>query len=575
MGRSDGNGYYISKRQSSSEDDFELPPTPPKQGSEYLTISDDRSAGSNLEARNLAALIDRAALKEEDNHASGLQKVKKRTMLKQPPKLDDGTSLRHARIQQRFGQLRLRPELRHGNQPGINDLNEEDGEQAATTDAAGKNSNRTNVAVEKSQWVDSGDEIEPKDRLWTDMETLQQKIKEMQTELRNLQKQKEQNPKKRYQILFRIGDDCYLDHPEWNQGKTDIVSHVPLRNFDLFLERNKSILFVVYRDFGDGTSKTEADKLSQPKHFAESVHLIDKRLREVFEGFLKQDWRYMHDSEHLIKTGEMAAPYLFIYHHRHCWKNILSQYSRNVRERLNLLATYVSKHYGHEYTTADVLFAQRMVSAAYVKYLFQPGDILISQANGQYRGLVASSWPKEAEPELEFENMNNTEFSQWRDVLGLTRSASDDSGSEKSIENRGFHGSASSITNFHSNENDKPRYISPWIRKAEKETEKPSAAQVAAHKFNFSVWNWSFDGDFKREETSFILRLSTRASGTSSRAKNWDIHNLNIYPLEYAPRSIQNQLRQRGRMFWDCRKRCQVSYHEKDTEANDQVSSSI
>jgi hypothetical protein len=89
--------------------------------------------------------------------------------------------------------------------------------------------------------------------------------------------------------------------------------------------------------------------------------------------------------------------------------------------------------------------------------------------------------------------------------------------------------------------------------------------------FRIQVWKWSFDGDFKRQRDDVLLRVTQKTTNISIEATEWNMHDLDIYPLRLASRSVVNQLRCRGRMFWRCRKRCLISYQEWGTEAQDEV----
>jgi hypothetical protein len=551
-------GDYVS---SEAEEIVELnhlgssprPPSPPEEGPELITISDDRSAGSNLEARNLAALKDRATPKEHLDDdllptwgaSSKLKKSKKKKGTDLGfPHLEFEPSLRHAQMHQRFGQLRLNEEMAL-DPSALSEPHDEAGFMA------------------KSDWAASV-HVDTSDRLRSDIETLQQKITDMQKDLRDLERQKETDPKKRYQVLYRLDDICYLDHPEWTQGQTSIMSRIPLNNFDLFLERNKSILFIVYRDFGNGLAKPETGNfLSPPKHVSESIGLVDKRLCKVFERLLKRDWRYERDFQRLRQTGEIDAPYLFIYHHRRYWKDMISNCSATVRKHLSLLTAYVSKNYGHEYIAADTSFKRRRVSLDFVKYLFQPGDILVSQTAGQYIGLVASSWLGEAILIPTEKSGDKAEYLHEKDFSELFRLVPpgwDHDGSEQEDENDRLVPSPPLNLSF--------RRPGPNT----KDHDRLSPTRMMTQEFRIQVWKWSFDGEFKREADNIAFRLSPKTSDFSNGPTEWEMHGLDIYPLRYAPKSVIKRLHRRGKIFWDCRKRCLVSYHQTVTEAQDEVS---
>ncbi|KAJ4351209.1 uncharacterized protein N0V89_006548 [Didymosphaeria variabile] len=401
----------------------------------------------------------------------------------------------------------------------------------------------------------------------------------MQNELHQLEMQKSKHVEKQYHILYRIDSICYFDHPEWTPGHKNIVSRIPVKNLDLFLERNKRIVFIVYRDFNIPSAEKENKNTpfqtrhdTQPRPAKESIYPVSRRLRKALEIMLKHDWRYEAMSNHLRQAGEVSAPYLFVYHHRRYWNDMLAQFPQAVREHLSFLATYVSENYGHEYKAADTALAQRKTTAELVKYLFQPGDILLSQTSGQYRGLVANSWPQEIPsapaivpsrfppPMILYPHLNSH---RWQD--------SDSEFDNSDVDNEGMQPNSGPVG---MSEEDAFRRafdrMHPWFLSKEEEQAKTVAAAKTNKEFHIKVWKWSFDGDFKREADKVTLRLSQAAESTSGEAKTYKIHELDIYPLRFAPQVLAQDLRRRGEMFWECRKRCLISYRETSPEAQNE-----
>jgi hypothetical protein len=66
-------------------------------------------------------------------------------------------------------------------------------------------------------------------------------------------------------------------------------------------------------------------------------------------------------------------------------------------------------------------------------------------------------------------------------------------------------------------------------------------------------WTWEFDGKFFRNTVTLALRWP-------SDRDNARIVDLDAYPLKYAPAGVGDELRRRGKAFWDCRVRNYVKY---------------
>lgn len=534
---------------------------------ERHTISEDRSAGSNMEVRNLAALKDRNVSQKSSEPMGhpglpGFAHV--RPSSSQSPR-------EYAQFQQRFGRLRLDEEYPDENIEERDQSNLNDGLLPADVSASLDNSQPQLVA--KDDWVEDFEQADTSSSLQVDIDALQRHITEMQKQLSELEIQKQLHADKQFQILYRIEGTSYFDHPEWTQGYRSVVSRIPVRNLDLFLERNKNVIFIVYRDFNLAPPKTAAKhKPSSPQHTRESIHPVSRQLRKTLEMMLKHDWRYKSMFLEFRRKREMDAPYLFIYHHRTYWKDILAHCPYSVREHLNLVATYVSKNYGKEYMAADALFAGRKVSAEYIQYLFQPGDILISRSAGQYRGLVARSWPQDSghvhrHPQPPMHQPNSSVDSDINSDSALDSSSS----SDVDISDNKMKSSVEAVEHERDLLQHFFRRIRPGTASKAENNNKPVSTESSDKQFEVKIWQWSFDGDFKRVEGNIMLRLSQSTDNDPSRAKEWNMHDLDVYPLKFAPQSLVQKLRRRGMMFWKCRKRCLVSYHETNADAQDEV----
>ena len=551
------------------------PPPVPGKGPERLTISDDRSTGSNLEVRNLVALKDRTASDKSSEPSRALTwgyvppqpptKIRRLARAEIPPSAAK-RPVSYAQMQQRFGQLQFDKAMGIGadssemNDPNMNAAMDDMSE----TNILKGQGNGHLAAEANHSWVEgvsattASDHLDAEDMHQTGIESLQQQITMLQDELRQLENQKQKESPKPYHVLYRIDKKSYFDHPEWTQGNKAIVSRVPVQNLDLFLERNKSVLFIVYRDFSVIHMPKKGSTLHRPRHLEESIYPVNKRLRGAIEILLQNNWRYESFLQGFYKTGEVKAPYLFIYHNRPYWADILVEFSRHVREHLTVVARYVSQNYGHEYAAADALLARRKVSVNFVKYLFQPGDILVSRTDGQCRGLVAKSWPDVTEKAGEtpgIEASDTDDSDEWDYIAPDSHTHALSKKSE--VMPNSFRRSDQAVLFAQDKKNGLVR--------------KSGSAGISSKVFLIEVWKWSFDGDFKRQRDDVLLRVSQKTTNISIEATEWNMYELDIYPLRLACRSVVNQLRRRGRMSWRCRKRCLISYQELGTEAQNEV----
>lgn len=383
----------------------------PEKRPEPLTISDDRSAGSNLEVRNLVALKDRT-VHEAQSEGDTFYQSASISDLDFGDEIDDRTRyIRRAFLHKqamRLGQAQQRPQRTFheemmatgakftqldgvsmdANDDVLSEMGNSAGEDDLSREVKTDNSWLHGAPTTHTTHLPVGEQVHKRG-----IKILQKQITTLQDELRQLENHERQAHPTPYQVLYQIGSERYFDHPEWTHKKRGIVSRAPVQNIDLFLERNKSVLFIVYRHFGK-TSKIREDRMLQrPLPRTESIHFVNKRLRSGMESILLNNWRYDYFLPESYRTGQVQAPYLFIYHGRSNWQDVVAKFPQDVGEYLDVLTRYVGQNFGHEYAAADALFAERRFSINYVKYLFQPGDILVSREGGQFRGLLAKSWP--------------------------------------------------------------------------------------------------------------------------------------------------------------------------------------
>jgi hypothetical protein len=249
------------------------------QAPQRHTISEDRSAGSNLEVRNLAALKDWAASQkpsepEVENSSQGEKRYTSAPFAHE-------FSMGHAQLQQRFGQLRFDEENPNEHMDDADQRILED--DLFTADISVNPDHMRPRLIAKHDWVENIEQIDAGSGLQADIEILYRNLASMQKELGELEMQKRMHTNKQFQILYRIQGTCYHDHPEWTQGYKSIVSRIPVKNLDLFLERNKYVVFIVYRDFDPVPPRTGArNKISTPKHIRESIHPVSRKLAKHF-----------------------------------------------------------------------------------------------------------------------------------------------------------------------------------------------------------------------------------------------------------------------------------------------------
>jgi hypothetical protein len=357
-------------------------------------------------------------------------------------------------------------------------------------------------------------------------------------------------PSFRHQIFYRIwesvgdpskNDDTledqlsvpYFDHPVWARGDgraSRMRCEIPLENFELYLEKNKDVAFIVYRDFQTGSMDNAASYpvTHLPRHSSEKIQPINRDLITAIVDLLSSRDEYAKLLEMYLESNKLPAPYLFIYHSRTSLEEFQDGLTLPAKTQLSLLSKYVTEQFAHEYAAADDLLSQNKILPEYVHYLFKPGDLLVSKVGNEYTGHVATSWPQVRESKRELRM--------------------------------------------------------PFTGSRNCKEPRPDGVKddASAHKMRSSIraWHWEFDGNFQRRFETLELEIldsenrcgnATNTEGvekesreSNPQARATKISDLNVFPVQYASLEITEKCRRRGKNFWNCRHRRYVSYQESE-----------
>ncbi|KAK7697421.1 hypothetical protein SLS64_013559 [Diaporthe eres] len=197
---------------------------------------------------------------------------------------------------------------------------------------------------------------------------------------------KQQGPP-RAQIVHRV--EChkwrseqkyFLDQPwvvESGPFDTHLRGSQPINNFELYLERNKEIVFIVY------------------KHYEEEISLIAPELKEALvqiadvalEGIPHPDFE---DSRKIL------YPYIWYFHRRADIRQEIDELPPATRLYVDCFRDYIESRMEEEWQNVKMLMREGKISAQYMEYLMVPGQIIISQGNtstlAQRTASVVEDW---------------------------------------------------------------------------------------------------------------------------------------------------------------------------------------
>ncbi|KAK1994919.1 ATPase [Colletotrichum falcatum] len=296
---------------------------------------------------------------------------------------------------------------------------------------------------------------------------------------------------------------AYQDEP-WPVESGPYHAHLrgsrPVANLELYLERNKNIGFLVFREYQcchrhmgweravevDKSTTADASLFFSREYIDLVSPELQNALTELSELALDGIPHPLFGDE---DGGDISHPYLWWFHRRKEIAMAKPGMDPRFQQHVDIFQTYIEDRMQPEWEVVDGLFAERKITVDLLRYLFVPNDLIIAQTSGgnmsQLNGSTAKSW-------LVIERADTKDF----------------------------------------------------------------RASIMAD-------SWGFDGSF--HNTTTIRRLDH--GPVESLTENFDITTLPIYPARFAEKSIVKGLRERGKMFWSCRRRKYVSYVEDTQDA--------
>lgn len=388
-----------------------------------------------------------------------------------------------------------------------------------------------------------------------EIQRLRYRVVELESQLQNAGEAKQRRKPPRLQVLYRLQDDSsresladklpFEDEPEIIKDKGD-TAYLRCRNrvsnLELYLLRHPDISFVVYRTYPKtirlGSKKAQpcsqpVDQLHLPSPLAESILPVEKKLKQALEMVLERKPEFRQILNKYLDTGELDAPYLFIYHSRNDLENIRSVLPLDVLKLLELLLEYVEYAFGHEYHEADGLLKKGNMAPTYIRYMAKPGDVLIASEGKYHTGFVAESWLSS------MQETPSISTSSGRKTIVDSAHSREECGYE--------YGVAGELID------------EPGILNHASDSRTPQSSLI--YTWTLTGKTLEFDGCFYWKRKLLKIEMSADSPHQASA-----ITNLNIFPLRHGPKELSDLLQRRGSMFWKCRTKNLVSYQPGDDD---------
>jgi hypothetical protein len=163
----------------------------------------------------------------------------------------------------------------------------------------------------------------------------------------------------------------------------------PLTNLELFIERQRGISFVVFKDYVCCTmerpvnrfcprfqdpANENSDKLSSFVE-TESMALISQSICDALKAMAEKGTRSTAARPDgfypEFEVGqEIPAPFFWYYHDRALWKEQASQFRDDKKRHVDLFLQYLEKNWAKTYAKVDKLLSKKLITMKYLAYLY-------------------------------------------------------------------------------------------------------------------------------------------------------------------------------------------------------------
>ncbi|KAF2999956.1 hypothetical protein E8E14_003520 [Neopestalotiopsis sp. 37M] len=208
----------------------------------------------------------------------------------------------------------------------------------------------------------------------------------------------------------RSEQGVFLDPPTVvNYGPHDAHARSSRRitNMELFLERNKEITFLVYRQYEccgevapdqmllhqDDTIDLNVKALLQHEY----INIISPDLRKVMIdlGMNLNDIPFpdLSDEEAVVNS-----PYPWWFHYNDHIQNVISAMPSNFQEHIAVFECYLQEAFGKEWEIVNEMLSREKISTEFIHYLFVANEVIISSPTksdvASLEGFCLRDWAK-------------------------------------------------------------------------------------------------------------------------------------------------------------------------------------
>lgn len=236
-----------------------------------------------------------------------------------------------------------------------------------------------------------------------ELQTASAKMKEVE---RMVQETATHHITPRHQVIHRVhctaGEEqvLYLEEP-WVVHADPYRSHLrgsqQVSNMELYLERNKDVSFLVFRDYECCRKKFHLTRScsgtdTTTMFVSEYIDIVSKELQSrlaslsevVFKGILHPNFGRVDDDDNTNSDSssesvdieferdnpDIIYPYLWFYHRRLGIPEAIQRLGEIDQEHLNVFCHYIQNRMSDDWAAVDKLISKGNITAEYLEYIF-------------------------------------------------------------------------------------------------------------------------------------------------------------------------------------------------------------
>ena len=181
-----------------------------------------------------------------------------------------------------------------------------------------------------------------------------------------------------------------------------------VRNLDHYCSQHPNISFIIFKEYlcvEDSAPRARFDNYERRNRAGAEISPRAQRMCIVSDILKKALYHVASCSllqSRISSRGmqEMAAPYLFLYHHREALRQYEKEVTGLVRENVSLLLDFLDSDYDSEYREADAEFAKGILTVKHIEKLYRPNEIVIERTGAHDLAYMVREWPEIVENEM-------------------------------------------------------------------------------------------------------------------------------------------------------------------------------